>query len=197
MSSTNSPPRWAPLHPLSHRRRSRRRTAHPHPALALAATPRHAEVACRRAHRRPAGFLAPPLFHRGGIGRLLGRPAQQARAPCPLGRTPSHRPRAPRGRPRRSGRARTHPPLPRWHDSHGVLAGGLDGTTGRPRAPTARASHPVPFLRLGGSSRPTVDCGRGSFLHPEAPPLESAIRARWRPGQTHPHSTTTACRSRQ
>ena len=91
-----------------------------------------------------------PLFHLGGIGRLLGRPAQQARAPCPFGRTSSHRPRAPRGRSRRSGRARAHPPLPRWHHSHGVLAGGLDGTTGRPRAQTACASHPIPLAGMGG-----------------------------------------------
>ena len=112
--------------------------------------------------------LSLPSFNRGGSSRVHGRSAQQTRAPRPIRRTPCDRPRTPRGRSRRAGRARTHPPLPGRHNPHGVpprrLASGLARTPRRARAPTARAPHPIPLPGVGGLraqlSTPPACCAR-------------------------------------
>jgi len=115
----------------------------------------------------PAGLLA----QRGR--RVHGRSAQQARAPRPLRRTPCHRPGASHSRCRRTGRARTHPPLPRWHHAHGVLSGGLARTPRRARAPTARAPHPISRrvrarLSTATARRPVTP----RHCRPQAPPVQ-------------------------
>ncbi len=83
----------------------------------------------------------------GGRRRMHRRSAQQARTPRPLRRSPCHRPETSHRRFCRTRRARTHPPLPRWHNPHAVpprrLARGLAGAPRRARAPSARAPHPL------------------------------------------------------
>ncbi len=173
-----------PVHPPSHRRRSRRRTAHPHPGLAFARTAPHAEGACRRPHRRPARFLAPP-FPFGGH-RSPARPSSATGS--------SALPVWSHVQPSPSSASRSIPPIGSCSSSPtpsamAPLTWCARRRTGwhdwPPSCPDrVRISPDTPSWH-GGCSRPTVDCAALWSRHPQALPDPSATGARGQRPRRH------------